>query len=56
MVLMRRPRTKEQLAGFWIIEARDLNQAIQLMSKNPAVRGGAVEIRAAKEDAEMECK
>src|SRR5437016_1573802 len=27
--------TKEQLAGFWILEARDLNQAIQLMSKHP---------------------
>jgi hypothetical protein len=37
--------TKEQLAGFWIIEARDINHAIQLMSKNPAVRGGAIEIR-----------
>ena len=39
--------TKEQLAGFFIIEARDLNHAIQLMSKNPAVRGGAIEIRPA---------
>jgi hypothetical protein len=39
--------TKEQLAGFFIIEARDLNHAIQLMSKNPAVRGGPIEIRPA---------
>src|SRR5260370_35108113 len=36
--------TKEQLAGFFIIEARDLNHAIQLMSKNPAGRGGPVQI------------
>src|SRR4030095_10130338 len=48
--------TKEQLAGFWIIEARDLNHAIQLMSKNPAVRGGAIEIRRAKDHAEMDCE
>ena len=46
--------TKEQLAGFWIIEARDLNHAIQLMSKNPAVRGGAIEIRPAADHAEMD--
>ena len=37
--------TKEQLAGFFVLEATDLNQAIQLMSKHPAVRGGAIEIR-----------
>ena len=41
--------TKEQLAGFWVLEARDLNHAIQLMSRNPAVRGGAIEIRPATE-------
>ena len=45
--------TKEQLAGFFIIEARDLNHAIQLMSKNPAVRGGAIEIRPAADGTEM---
>ena len=46
--------TKEQLAGFWIVEARDLNHAIQLMSNNPAVRGGAIEIRPAADHAEMD--
>ncbi len=45
--------TKEQLAGFFVLEARDLNHAIQLMSKNPAVRGGAIEIRPAADHAEM---
>jgi hypothetical protein len=39
--------TKEQLAGFWIVEARDRDHAIELMSKNPALRGGAIEIRQA---------
>lgn len=37
--------TKEQLAGFWIVDARDREHAIQIMSRNPAVRGGAIEIR-----------
>ena len=38
--------TKEQLAGYFILEARDLNQAIDLMSKHPVVKGGPIEIRA----------
>src|SRR3954454_21229665 len=37
--------TKEQLAGFYLIEARDLNDAIQLASKIPPAREGSVEIR-----------
>ena len=37
--------TKEQLGGFGVFEARDLNNAIELMSKHPAVKGGPVEIR-----------
>jgi hypothetical protein len=45
--------TKEQLAGFFILEAKDLNHAIQLMSKHPVVRGGPVEIRAVADPAEM---
>jgi len=45
--------TKEQLAGFFILEARDLNHAIQLMSKHPATRGGALEIRPAADSTEM---
>jgi hypothetical protein len=46
--------TKEHLAGFWIIEARDLNHVIELMSRNPAVRGGAIEIRPAADHSEMD--
>ena len=37
--------TKEQLAGFYLIEARDLNDAIQIAAKIPAVEVGCVEIR-----------
>ena len=39
--------TKEQLGGILILEARDLNHAIQLMSKHPGVHGGPFEIRPA---------
>ncbi len=37
--------TKEQLAGFYLIEARDLNDAIQVASKIPPLRLGRVEVR-----------
>jgi len=39
--------TKEQLGGILLLEARDLNQAIQLMSKHPGVKEGPFEIRPA---------
>jgi hypothetical protein len=39
--------TKEQLGGILILEARDLNHAIDLMSKHPGVRMGPFEIRPA---------
>jgi len=37
--------TKEQLAGFYMIEARDLNDAIQIASKIPPARVGSIEVR-----------
>ena len=37
--------TKEQLAGFYLIEARDLNDAIQIASKIPPAREGSIEVR-----------
>jgi hypothetical protein len=37
--------TKEFLGGFTIINARDLNEAIQLASKLPAVQVGTIEVR-----------
>jgi hypothetical protein len=41
--------TKEQLGGILLLEARDLNHAIALMSKHPGVRFGPFEIRPADE-------
>jgi hypothetical protein len=41
--------TKEQLAGFYLLEARDLNEAIQLASKIPPARAGSIEVRPVRE-------
>lgn len=41
--------TKEQLAGFYLIEARDLNEAIQIASRIPPARVGSIEVRPARE-------
>ena len=45
--------TKEQLGGILILEANDLNHAIQIMSKHPGVRMGPFEIRPAADLAGM---
>jgi hypothetical protein len=37
--------TKEQLAGFYLIEATDLNEAIAVASKIPPARAGSIEVR-----------
>jgi hypothetical protein len=37
--------TKEQLAGFYLIEAQDLNEALQLAARIPPAREGSVEVR-----------
>jgi hypothetical protein len=41
--------TKEQLAGFYLIDARDLNEAVQTASKIPPARLGSVEVRPVRE-------
>ena len=41
--------TKEQLAGFYMLDARDLNEAIQLATKIPPARYGSVEVRPVRE-------
>src|SRR5437879_10316579 len=41
--------TKEQLAGFYLIARKDLNEAIQLASKIPAARVGSIEVRPTRE-------
>jgi hypothetical protein len=45
--------TKEQIGGILILEARDLNHAIQIMSKHPGVKAGPFEIRPAADLSEM---
>jgi hypothetical protein len=37
--------TKEQLGGILLLEAQDMDHAVQLMSKHPGVRVGPFEIR-----------
>ena len=37
--------TKEQIGGYYVVEARDLNEAIRLAAKIPGARYGSVEIR-----------
>ncbi|HEU5217384.1 MAG TPA: YciI family protein [Gemmatimonadales bacterium] len=37
--------TKEQLGGFYLIEARDLNDALQVAARIPAAKTGSVEVR-----------
>ena len=37
--------TKEQLGGFYLIEAKDLNDAIQVASRIPAAKTGSIEVR-----------
>jgi hypothetical protein len=40
------PETKEALGGYFLLEAEDLDQAIELAARIPAARlGGAVEVR-----------
>jgi len=41
--------TKEQLGGFFLITARDLNEAIQVASKWPSARFGSIEVRPIEE-------
>lgn len=41
--------TKEQLGGFYLIEARDLNDAIRIASRIPSARFGAIEVRPIRE-------
>jgi len=44
--------TKEQLGGFWVIQAPDLDAALALAAKGAAACKGAVEVRPFQEDPE----
>jgi len=45
--------TKEQLGGLLVLEARDFNHAIELMSKHPRVKVGPFEIRPVEDLSEL---
>lgn len=45
--------TKEQLAGFYLLEAKDLNEAIQLAAQIPPARVGSIEVRPIRPIREM---
>ena len=46
--------TKEQLGGILVLEARDMNHAVQLMSQHPALKGATIfEIRPAADMSEI---
>jgi len=42
--------TKEQLGGYYLIEARDLNEAVQVAARIPGAAIGCVEVRPVAED------
>jgi hypothetical protein len=41
--------TKEQLGGYYLIEARDLNDALQVAAKIPSAKTGSIEVRPIQE-------
>jgi hypothetical protein len=46
--------TKEQIGGFFLIEARDLQEAIQVAAKWPSARIGSIEVRPIEEELRMD--
>ena len=45
--------TREQLGGYYLVEAKDLNEAIQIAAKIPAARNGSIEVRPVMEFPDM---
>jgi hypothetical protein len=41
--------TKEQLGGYFLVQARDLNEAIQIAGRIPGARYGSIEVRPVRE-------
>lgn len=41
--------TKEQLAGFYLIDAKDLDEALAIAAKIPPARAGSIEVRPVRE-------
>lgn len=48
--------TKEQIGGFFLIEARDFDEAIQLAARWPSARLGTIEVRPIEEELRMEAR
>jgi hypothetical protein len=48
--------TREQLGGFFLIEAMDLNEAIQVASRWPSARLGSIEVRPIEEELRVESR
>ena len=48
--------TKEQIGGLGVIEARDIDHAVELMSKHPGLRFGPFEIRPIDGDLTARCQ
>jgi hypothetical protein len=48
--------TKEQLGGFFLIKAQDLNEAIQVASRWPSARLGSIEVRPIEEQLREESR
>lgn len=48
--------TKETLGGFFLIEARDLNEAIRVASKWPSARLGSIEVRPIEDSLPLETR
>ena len=46
--------TKEQIGGFFLIEARDLREAIEVAAKWPSARIGSIEVRPIEEELRMD--
>jgi hypothetical protein len=46
--------TKEQIGGFFLIEANDVNEAIQIAAKWPSARIGSIEVRPIEEGLRMD--
>jgi hypothetical protein len=44
--------TKEQLGGYYVIEARDVDEAVRIVARIPGARYGSVEVQPVAEDAQ----
>lgn len=48
--------TKEQIGGFFLIEARDFDEAVDLAAQWPSARLGTIEVRPLEEELRPDCR